>query len=135
MCSRSRCFCSRPAGFTPTGPVAPGKPVKVSFRIKLPSGKTLTAYNRGAGPHTGVHLIFVREDLSQIIHRHPPVGADGTVRQEVTFPAGGRWHTHEWLGAVLPGSTLTADASMQRQRMRAFIDAAVATFRTLMAER
>ena len=31
------------------------------------------AFRRGAGPHTGVHLIIVRDDLATIIHRHPPI--------------------------------------------------------------
>jgi len=46
-------------------------------------------YKRGAGPHTGVHLIVVRRDLSVIIHRHPPVGPDGRISQVVDFPAAG----------------------------------------------
>ncbi len=41
------------------------------------------------GPHTGVHLIIVREDLSYIIHEHPPIGPRGLLRQTVTFPAPG----------------------------------------------
>jgi hypothetical protein len=79
-------------GFQPTAPVSPGKPVKVSFKIQLPSGKTLTAYNRGSGPHTGVHLIAVRDDLSILIHQHPPVGPDGVLSTTVTFPEPGRYH-------------------------------------------
>ena len=61
-------------------PIDPGKPVKVSFRIQLPSGKTLTAYNRGAGPHTGVHLIAVRDDLSLLIHHTPRSAPTGCSR-------------------------------------------------------
>jgi hypothetical protein len=33
----------------------------------------------------------VRSDLGAIVHRHPPVGADGTIADEVTFPSGGRY--------------------------------------------
>src|SRR5436190_21033685 len=65
------------ADFTPRGAVAPGKPVTISFGIRQPDGRMLTNYRRGAGPHTGVHLIVVARDLSTIIHRHPPIGADG----------------------------------------------------------
>jgi hypothetical protein len=36
-----------------------------------------------------VHLIFVRDDLTTIIHHHPPIAADGTLRDAVTFPAPG----------------------------------------------
>jgi hypothetical protein len=72
--------------FEPTGPVAAGKPTKVSFVIRQPNGKPLTSFRRGAGPHTGVHLIFVRKDLAAIVHRHPPIAADGTISDTVPFP-------------------------------------------------
>jgi hypothetical protein len=38
-----------------------------------------------------VHLIIVRTDLSSIIHRHPPVGTDGRIEQEITLPEPGRY--------------------------------------------
>jgi hypothetical protein len=78
-------------GFTPSGPVAAGKPVHVSFTIQQPSGKPLTSYKRGAGPHTGIHLIFVRDDLGAIVHHHPKVGADGKLADTVVFPTPGRY--------------------------------------------
>src|SRR3954471_8678575 len=78
------------SGFTPTQITHPG-PARLSFAIRQPSGKPLTAYKTGAGPHTGVHLIVVRDDLSRIIHMHPPIGADGKVAQPVAFPAPGPW--------------------------------------------
>ena len=53
-----------------------------------PSGKPLTTYKRGAGPHTGLHLIFVRNDLATIIHKHPPIGSDGRATENITFPNG-----------------------------------------------
>jgi hypothetical protein len=73
------------AGFTPSAPVRAGKPVRISFTIRQPNGKTLTAYKHGAGPHTGIHLIMVRRDLSTIVHLHPPVAKDGSVSTTVTF--------------------------------------------------
>jgi hypothetical protein len=76
-------------GFAPSGPVAPGHPVTVTFSVLLPSGKPLTQYKTGPGPHTGVHLIIVRKDLAYIIHQHPPIGPNGLLRQTVTFPAAG----------------------------------------------
>jgi hypothetical protein len=78
-------------GFEPATTVVPGHPTTVSFTIKQPNGKPLTAYRTGSGPHTGVHLIIVRDDLAYIIHQHPPVGPDGLLRQTVTFPAPGRY--------------------------------------------
>jgi hypothetical protein len=77
------------AAFKPTSPVRPGRPAVVSFTIDQPSGAALVDYKRGSGPHTGIHLIVVREDLSVIIHRHPKVGPDGAVRQPIVFPKPG----------------------------------------------
>jgi len=71
--------------FRPAAPVEAGKPVTVSFRIRLPNGQTLTQFKRGPGPHTGVHLIMVRRDLNAIVHVHPPTAPDGTISEQVTF--------------------------------------------------
>jgi hypothetical protein len=78
-------------GFQPAAPVSPAKPTTVAFAIQQPSGSALTAYRTGAGPHTGVHLIIVSDDLSTIIHRHPPMQAGGRFEQRVVFPAAGRY--------------------------------------------
>jgi hypothetical protein len=78
-------------GFEPSGEATPGTPTTVSFTIRQPSGAPLTNYRRGAGPHTGVHLIFVRSDLGAIIHHHPPIGADGKIDDTVTFPTPGTY--------------------------------------------
>jgi hypothetical protein len=77
------------AGFKPTAPVQPGQPVTLTFTVKQPNGQPLTRYRTGGGPHTGVHLIIVRDDLAHIIHEHPPVATGGLLRQTVTFPAPG----------------------------------------------
>ena len=61
----------------------------MAFTIRQPSGAALTDYRRGAGPHTGVHLIVVRDDLGVIIHRHPPIAADGRISETVDFPSPG----------------------------------------------
>jgi hypothetical protein len=68
-----------------------GKPAEVSFRIVQPSGEPLTDYRTGSGPHTGVHLIIVRDDLGAIVHHHPKPEAVGTLRQSVTLPTPGRY--------------------------------------------
>jgi hypothetical protein len=75
-------------GFTPTRIAHPGT-TTLSFTIQQPSGAPLTSYRHGSGPHTGVHLIVVRHDLGAIIHRHPPVGADGRITQAIDFPTPG----------------------------------------------
>ena len=80
--------------FQPAVPVQAGKPVAVSFRIVQPSGDKLVTMKRfrtGSGPHTGVHMIIVRDDLGVIIHRHPPIGPNGTFTQQVTFPSPGSY--------------------------------------------
>ena len=79
----------RLVGFEPTKIAAAGKPTTVSFTIGQPSGGPLTRYRTGAGPHTGVHLIVVRKDLSVIVHKHPPVGKDGKISESMTFPEPG----------------------------------------------
>jgi hypothetical protein len=81
----------RLADFGPAASIAPGKPTTVAFTVDQPSGSTLSAYRTGPGPHTGVHLIIVSDDLSTIIHRHPPMEPGGRFRQQVVFPAPGRY--------------------------------------------
>jgi hypothetical protein len=73
---------------TPTKAPA-GKPTAFRGRIVQPDGTVLKAFKHGSGPHTGVHLIFVRRDLSTIVHRHPPIAADGTFTDTIVFPEGG----------------------------------------------
>jgi hypothetical protein len=97
-------------GFRPVAPVAPGKPTVVAFTIMQPSGAPLTDYRRGPGPHTGVHLIIVKRDLSTIIHVHPPIGADGRVRQDVVFPTSGPYRV---VIDAYPASTATGQTNFQ----------------------
>jgi hypothetical protein len=91
------------AGFQPSGPVHIGQPVTISFTVQQPSGQPLTRYKTGSGPHTGVHLIIVRDDLAYIIHQHPPVGPNGVLRQTVTFPAPGPYKVLVDVYPNLPG--------------------------------
>jgi hypothetical protein len=91
------------SGFQPSAPVQPGHPVAVSFKVQQPNGQPLTQYKTGSGPHTGVHLIIVRNDLAYIIHQHPPVGPGGQLRQTVTFPAPGPYKVLVDVYPNLPG--------------------------------
>ena len=82
------------ADLKPSGPMEPGKPVTISFRIVQPNAAgtqevTMTKFKTGPGPHTGVHMIIVRNDLSVIIHRHPPIVPSGVLKQTVVFPKPG----------------------------------------------
>jgi len=80
---------TRVVGFEPGGSVEAGKPATVSFTIEQPDGTPLTKFRRGPGPHTGVHLIYVRDDLTTIVHHHPPLGAGGKITDSVTLPEPG----------------------------------------------
>src|SRR5829696_6839589 len=75
----------------PASGIPAGTPVTVGFSVQQPSGKALTQFKTGAGPHTGIHLIIVSDDLSTLIHRHPPVAADGHLRQQIVFPKPGNY--------------------------------------------
>lgn len=74
---------------SPTAAVVAGKPATVAFTVQQPSGQPLTKFKTGPGPHTGVHVIIVSNDLSTIIHRHPPIQADGHVSEQVVLPKPG----------------------------------------------
>jgi hypothetical protein len=89
--------------FQPAVPVAPKRSTTVSFTVKMPDGKPLTSYKTGGGPHTGVHLIIVRDDLKYIIHEHPPVGPDGLLQQKVRFPAPGAYRVLVDVYPNIPG--------------------------------
>jgi hypothetical protein len=97
-------------GLRPATPVAPGKPTVVAFTITQPSGAPLTDFRRGPGPHTGVHLIMIRNDLSTIIHVHPTVGAGGRIRQTVVFPSPGPYRV---VIDAYPASTPTGQTNFQ----------------------
>ena len=75
----------------PVGVAKPGE-VTLKFAIVQPDGSVLTQFRRGAGPHTGVHVIVVRDDLTEIVHKHPPVPANGQFSLPVELPTAGRYH-------------------------------------------
>jgi hypothetical protein len=90
-------------GFAPASAIRAGTPTTVSFTVRQPDGQPLTRYKTGAGPHTGVHLIIVRDDLRYIIHEHPPIGPGGLLRQTVTFPAPGPYRVLVDIYPNIPG--------------------------------
>jgi hypothetical protein len=90
-------------GFLPKAPIGAGKSTMISFTVQMPNGKALTSYKTGSGPHTGVHLIIVRDDLAYIIHEHPPVGPGGLLRQTIRFPAPGNYRVLADVYPNLPG--------------------------------
>jgi hypothetical protein len=64
-------------------------PTTITYSIQQPNGSNLTKFKRGVGPHTGVHVIYVRDDLGAIVHHHPHIAANGTFTDTVDFPSGG----------------------------------------------
>lgn len=55
-------------------------------------------------------------------------------RSQLSDPlaGGGTWHTHEWIGAVLPGSRVKGDAMTQQAQVRSYLDASLAACRALV---
>ena len=76
----------------------------MSFTIKQPSGEPLTDFKSGSGPHTGVHVIFVRSDLGELVHVHPPIGPDGRVHENIKLPTAGRYRVVVDAYPNLPGA-------------------------------
>jgi hypothetical protein len=73
------------------------------FAVRTPDGNVLTKFRTGGGPHTGVHIIIVRDDLSRIVHKHPkPLPADGRLAVPVILPKAGRYRV---LVDVYPAAT------------------------------
>jgi len=44
-----------------------------------------------------------------------------------SLEGGGKWHTHEWIGAVLPASSITSNGAAQETQVRSFITSAINT--------
>jgi hypothetical protein len=70
---------------TPTA----ARPATITYSIQQPDGSNLTQFRHGPGPHTGVHVIYIRNDLGAIVHHHPHIAADGSFTDTVAFPSGG----------------------------------------------
>jgi hypothetical protein len=60
------------------------------------------------------------------MHPQPPEAA-----LSARFDGNGRWHTHDWIGAVLPGSRVVSGDD-QRTQIRAFLESAVTVARSLI---
>jgi hypothetical protein len=78
-------------GFKPSGPVLPGRPTVVSFKIRTPAGTPLTEYKECCEPHAGADLIVVRSDDSHVQYIDADPAPDGTVSARVVFPTPGRY--------------------------------------------
>lgn len=100
--ARARTFSL--SDFTPAK--VAGTSATVGFTVRKPSGGVMKPadYKRGAGPHTGVHLIIVRDDLTALVHRHPHIGADGRIAAPIAFPGPGRYRVLVDIYSALPGT-------------------------------
>jgi hypothetical protein len=96
----------RLAHVVPSAAASPRGTTTVGFTILQPSGAPLTRFRSGPGPHTGVHVILVRDDLSLIIHRHPHPAANGRVELPVRFTSPGRYRMLVDVYPDLPGAGL-----------------------------
>jgi hypothetical protein len=93
---------------------------RVQLTVIKPDGTPLVRYRHGSGPHTGLHLIFVRRDLGKILHLHPPEDARGTVTADVSslppgpyrivldvYPASGAQSNFQLFGTLTRPGTYT----------------------------
>ncbi|MBA3343029.1 MAG: hypothetical protein H0T48_14500 [Gemmatimonadaceae bacterium] len=62
------------------------------------------------------------------MHPSPPAEALGD-----SLKGNGWWHTHEWIGAVLPASRVPSDPDAQQEAVGAFLRSAVATATQLVS--
>ena len=91
--------------------------------IDVAPGKTIGA---GLEPGDG----YYTEPYFYVnVYPAPPAAAASAA----PLGGGGRWHTSEWIGAVLPGSRLTSDPDGQEIQASEFLASAVAVCRTLLA--
>ena len=90
-----------------------------------------TLVSLGGGRSTGAGLAGgdgYYDEPYFYVNVHPqPVGA----LPDAATLGGGSWHTHEWIGAVLPGSRVTGDATGQHALVHAYLRASLATCRDL----
>lgn len=66
-----------------------GEPLQMELQISNADGEPIQTF---ADNHEKkLHLIIVREDLSQFKHVHPEYAGDGLFRQSIVLPAGGKY--------------------------------------------
>lgn len=91
---------------------------------------TLVTYggdaSTGAGMSAGDHYY---DEPYFYVNARPEPRAD---QLTASLGGGGTWHTREWIGAVLPGSRVSGDATAQRAQVRAYLDSALAACRELV---
>lgn len=72
---------------TTTPPPEAGKKTALSIEVIDDSGARIKDFE--VVHEKKLHLLLVSKDLSWFAHEHPELGADGTMKLDFTFPAGG----------------------------------------------
>ncbi|AUG80706.1 hypothetical protein CFP65_6034 [Kitasatospora sp. MMS16-BH015] len=87
-----------------------GQPQDLAFVLRGPDGKPITQY--AATHEKDLHLIVVRRDLTDFLHVHPSLAADGTWHYPLTLPEPGQYRMFtDFQVAGGPAMTLGADLS------------------------
>jgi hypothetical protein len=87
----------------------------------------LPGASSGAGMSAGDHYY---DEPYFYVNAYPPPKVD----QLTDVIAGnGSWHTHGWIGAVLPGSRIAGDAGAQQAQVREYLASAVVACRKLIS--
>jgi hypothetical protein len=91
---------------------------------------TLITLRPGATVGVGVEPgdVYYHEPYVYVNARPQPVGR----ALPETLAGGGIWHTHEWIGAVLPASRLKANGAEQQKQLMQFLESAVAACKRLV---
>jgi len=88
----------------------------------------------GAGRSTGAGMSPGDDSYDEpyfYVNAYPAPTGD---RLTAVLDGGGHWHTAGWIGAVLPGSRLTSDATAQPGQLQAFLSSALASCRALVLD-
>lgn len=95
--------------FEPSKP-RPGDAVTVRMSARDENGGIVEEYE--LGHEKEMHLIVVREDLSEFYHVHPVRGTDGAFAQELTLPSGG---TYKLFADFIPAGheQMTASSTLE----------------------
>ena len=70
-------------------PTAANKPGQVKLTVTDKAGAPITSFSLAHGKQ--MHLILVRDNLSDYLHLHPEVDADGVWSVDTTLPSAGTW--------------------------------------------
>jgi hypothetical protein len=82
-------YSAKKAVFALPDVVRPGETAPLAIQLRDEAGEAIVKFD--VNHEKLMHLIVVSEDLSFFEHRHPEFDGRGTFRDELTFPAGGRY--------------------------------------------